>query len=621
MRLRSKLFLAQLPLGIALAVVALIAVFEITKLGESSERILAENYRSVLAAQRMKDSIERMDSAALFLVVGQRDRALTQAAEHRRRFEAELRVEERNITEPREADVARKLRAAWGEYQRVFNGLAAGSGPAPTAGAYFQRLEPAFLAVKEQAEEILDLNQDAMVRKSEAARRKARRTIGLMDGVSLVALLLGIVASGWVTGRLLRPLGSLSQAARRVGEGDLDARAAVVGGDEIAGLAREFNQMAERLGGYRASSLGELLLAQEASQTTIDSIPDPVVVFDVEGRVLSLNQAAETLLGVTAGPSAGGPLGRVEPGLRSVIERVKNHVLAGKGPCTPKGFQDAVSASTPEGLRYFLPRATPLYARPQGIAGAAVILQDITRLWRFEELRNDLVATVAHEFRTPLTSLHLAIHLCTEQAAGPLTDKQADLLHAAREDCERLQGIVDDLLDVTRLRAGKVELKRRPVPPEDLLTEVVEARQAEARQRGIVIETEVVPSLDGVLADPDRIHLVLSNLLSNALRYTADNGTVTLGAGPDEAGVRFEVRDTGQGIAPEHQDRVFERFYRVPGAPPGGAGLGLSIAREIVEAHGGRIGVESEVGRGSTFWFTLPVAPGEGEAPAAPDVA
>lgn len=621
MKLQSKLFLAQWPLGIALAAVALIAVFEITKLGGISERILTENYRSVLAAQRMKEAIERIDSAALFVVAGHRERALVQAAPNRRRLEAELRVAEQNITEPGEREIARRLRGAWEEYEKLFDEFAGERGAAPTADVYFRKLEPAFRGVKDQASEILAINQDAMVRKSEAARRKADRTLGLMEGVSLVALVLGFVGSGWATGRLLQPLDSLSQAARRLGEGDLKARAMVVGGDEIARLAREFNEMAERLGEYRASSLGEMLLAQEASQATIDSIPDPVVVFDVEGRVLSLNQTAETLLGITAGASAGGPLGRVEPGLRSVILRVKDHVLAGKGPCSPKGFQEAVCVPTPEGVRYFLPRATPLYAQPQGIAGATVILQDITRLHRFEELRNDLIATVAHEFRTPLTSLRMAIHLCVEQAAGPLTEKQMDLLHAAREDCERLQGIVDDLLDVTRLREGKVELKRRAVSPEDLLTQAVEARQAEARQRGIVIETELVPSPGSVLADPDRIQIVLANLLSNAIRYTHDNGTVSVGAAQDEAGVRFEVRDRGQGIAPEHQDRVFERFYRVQGAPPGGAGLGLSIAREIVEAHGGRIGVESEVGRGSTFWFTLPVAQGEGEAPAAPDAA
>jgi hypothetical protein len=155
MRLRSRLFLAQLPLGIALAAVALIAVFEITKLGESSQRILAENYRSVLAAQRMKESIERLDSAALFLVVGERKKGLDQAARHRHHFEAELRVEEQNITEAGEKAATVRLRAAWGEYAKVFDRLAATPGRTPSASIYFGSLEPLFLRVKAEADDIL----------------------------------------------------------------------------------------------------------------------------------------------------------------------------------------------------------------------------------------------------------------------------------------------------------------------------------------------------------------------------------------------------------------------------------------------------------------------------------
>lgn len=237
-----------------------------------------------------------------------------------------------------------------------------------------------------------------------------------------------------------------------------------------------------------------------------------------------------------------------------------------------------------------------------------MVLQDVTRLRRFDELKNDLVSTVAHEFRTPLTSLHMAIHLCTEQAAGPLTDKQADLLHAAREDCERLQGIVNDLLDLARLQAGKLELHLALTSVDALVEAAVGAQEAQARQRGLSLESDVTPGLPEVQVDTERVQLVFGNLLANALRFTPAGGEVRVRASPDEGGVRVEISDTGPGIAPEFQERVFERFFRVPGAPSGGAGLGLFIAKEIVLAHGGEIGVTSELGKGSTFWFRLPVA-------------
>src|SRR6185369_11217788 len=153
-----------------------------------------------------------------------------------------------------------------------------------------------------------------------------------------------------------------------------------------------------------------------------------------------------------------------------------------------KGFEEAVKVPSSEGDRYFLPRATPVYEEQGGIAGATVILQDVTRLRRFDELRNDMVATVAHEFRTPLTSLRMAIHLCLEEAVGPLTPKQAELLWAGREDCERLQGIVDDLLDLSRIQSGRIELQLKPVAPGELLEGALHAHRAAAQAKGVTFE-------------------------------------------------------------------------------------------------------------------------------------
>jgi signal transduction histidine kinase len=191
---------------------------------------------------------------------------------------------------------------------------------------------------------------------------------------------------------------------------------------------------------------------------------------------------------------------------------------------------------------------------------------------------------------------------------GPVTEKQADLLYAAREDCERLQAMVDDLLDLSRIEAGRVEMHPRPTPVAGLVEAALEAHQAAAEERDIHLGT-TAPLPDGeVMADPERVALVFANLITNALRYTPKNGEVWVGAQQVNGTMRFEVTDTGVGIPQEYQSRLFEKFYHVPGGPVGGAGLGLSIAKEIVNGHGGDIGVKSEAGQGSTFWFTLPHA-------------
>jgi len=256
---------------------------------------------------------------------------------------------------------------------------------------------------------------------------------------------------------------------------------------------------------------------------------------------------------------------------------------------------------------YFLPRATPLYGGA-GVVGVTVILQDVTRLRRFDELKNDVVATVAHEFRTPLTSLRMAIHLCLEGRAGPLTPKQGELLYAGRDDCERLQHMVDDLLDLARLQSGKADLAIEPLQVATLLQDSRENHLADARHAGIDIDTDLVIDLPDVQADRERVALVLSNLIANAIRHSPSGGQVSLGASAEDDAVRFEVRDSGPGVPPELRERIFDRFFRAPGEPPGGSGLGLSIAKEIVEAHGGQIGVTGDPGRGATFWFTLPTS-------------
>jgi len=414
---------------------------------------------------------------------------------------------------------------------------------------------------------------------------------------------------------MLQPLSVLSEATRKIGEGNFDTRAHVRGNDELARLARDFNAMAARLAEYRKSSLGELLQAHLSMQAAIDSIPDPVAIFSVEGSLQNVNYAAETLLGLRTDSSSKDPLKSIHASTGAVIERVRSHVLSGKGAYSPRGFEDAVQLPTLLGDRYFLPRGAPVYETRGVVVGATVILQDVTRLRRFEELKNDIVATVAHEFRTPLTSLRMAVHLCTEQVAGPLTDKQAELLHAAREDCDRLQGMVDDFLDLSRIESGRVEIYPLPSAVADLIKHSVEDCKAEADLKGVNLSASLsIPSVS-VLADHDRIAHVFSNLIGNALRHTPKEGSITLDATLVDNSVRFAVTDTGSGIAKEYHERIFEKFYQVPESGPKGTGLGLYIAKEIVRAHGGEIGVESEPGKGSTFWFTLPSVSSKGVLP------
>jgi len=607
MSLYKKLLLAQTPIALALAVVGIFSVVAISYLGSHSQGIMKDNYRSVLAAQRMKEAIERMDSAALFMVAGQQQKGVEQGEKYRPVFEAELKVQEGNITERGEKEFTAGLRTAWTAYQLKFDRLQKSGTTNDMRTLYFAELEAAFYKVKSTADEILAINQDAMLHKSDEVRRTAERMNAITITVVLVAFVLGLVVSTFLTRRMLQPVSALSDATRKIGEGDFNTRAHVRGNDELAQLARDFNSMAARLAEYRKSSLGELLQAHLSMQAAIDSLPDPVIIFGTKGELQNTNLAAQTLLGLRAGEGQKEPLKSLAASVSNIIERMRSHVLSGKGAFQPRGFEDAVQLPTLLGDRQFLPRATPVYETQGVIVGATVILQDVTRLRRLEELKNDVVATVAHEFRTPLTSLRMAVHLCTEQVVGPLTEKQAELLGTAREDCDRLQTMVDDLLDLSRIESGRAELFPLPTPVSELIEHALDEHKAEAAGKGVRLNADLHSADVTVLADHERIGHVFSNLIGNAIRYTPGDGAITVRAEVKNGVVRFTVSDPGKGIPKEYQARLFEKFFRVPdNTDHKGTGLGLYIAREIVRGHGGDIGVESEAGKGSTFWFTLP---------------
>jgi signal transduction histidine kinase len=613
--------LAMAPLVLALAAVGVVSGLVARALARQPGLILADNYRSVLAAQRMKEAVERVDQSVLLELLGQ-SRDAAGLDQHVAQFEHELAAEAENITEAGEQEAVDEVRAGWSDYKQVRARVERTDDDDDRLALYSGDLSHAFAQVKRGTDEILDINQDAMVRKSQ---RTERRAMGFEHSLTLAVVLasiLGLFASVSLTRRLLRPLGVVSAAVRRFGQGDTQVRARVHGANDIAQLAQEFNTMADRLERYRKSSLGELIQAQQAAQAAIDSLPDPVVMLDATGALQGCNQAAATLLRLDAKGTGSLSFDEVDPAVRSLVDRLRAHVLGGRGAYSPKGFEDSLRVTTPEGERIYLPRATPLYGESGNVAGTALVLQDVTRLFRFDELKNNLVATVAHEFRTPLTSLHMAIHLCTEETVGPLNPKQADLLFAAREDCQRLQTIVDDLLNLSRIEAGRIDLHKRRVDPDSLVSLAVDVHRSAAEQRKLTLRTEIDPGLPEVFADPDRLQLVFTNLLTNAIRYSQPGGEIVIRARAEDestgqAGsallktnlIRFEVVDNGPGVPVEHQSGLFEKFFRVPGSPAGGAGLGLFIARGIVQAHDGRIGITSEAGKGATFWFTIPAAP------------
>lgn len=594
MTLRRKLLLSQAPLIAALVVVAIAALYAAVRFGSAPGEILFENFRSFDAGRSMSHTIELVDQRALSAHLAGESLQSEELSLLLESIDRELHLQENNITEEGEREATDRLRRAWVAYR-------AGLEEAGTAGGLEAHRERS-RALRSAVDRIVELNRDAMRRKSETARSEAEGISAALTAVSITACLLAIVLSGAWIRRILAPVRVLEHAVRRLSEGDFDARIRVVGSDEIASLSRLFNDMAARLQGYRESSIGELIDAKNRLESVMDSLADAVIVYDLDGAPVARNEAAARMLGAE---NLG--LDRLPEGLDVAVGDAFRRVRQSGEAHEPPSLDVAVEIPGSPSPRWVIASATPVRSQGDVLSGVTVALRDVSRVRRLEGFHGDLVAAAAHELRTPLTSLHMAVHLCLERAAGPVTDRQEDLLTTAREDCERLQSVVDDLLEMARLESGSARLSRSKVNVGELVRDALSRHEAEARQRGTALEMVPGDSLLAIDADFSRLERVLDNLIENAFVHAGGGGRVALGFEKDGSSVRIFVDDAGPGIPDEMRRRVFAKFFRVPGTEKQGSGLGLAIVEDIVRAHGGQVGIDRSDLGGARLWFSIPL--------------
>ncbi len=603
MSLRTKLLVGYLGFIVALGVLGAWSARTLQQMSAVSGRIISENYESVVAAQDMKESLERQDSAALFELLGQHERAGRQAAEHRARFDAAFERAAANTTEIGEREIVEAIRQGRDEYYRRFDEFARAAGD--RTPQFFGVLEPRFNQVRADCDRLLHVNQEAMRRKADAASQIARRwlLITLALAVALMAAGVGVEIS--LSNAILGPVRQLTAATTKMAGGDLEASVPVRAGDEIGTLAVGFNRMAERIRELRRSDLGKILIAQQTTEAAIDSLYDPVLVTDSDRRLTRINPAAERLFGARA-DVVGRPIEQVTRDSR--IAQAVADVLRSGGTVASES-PAAVLPWAVDGARLaFRIRSTPMRDADGRLVGAVTLLEDITHLSEISRLKSEFIAAASHELRTPLTSVQMGIHLLIEDASSVMTDRQRDILQVCRDDTARLDRLMRELLDLSKIESGDVTPIRVAVRPAALIREAVDPLRLQIEARDLTLAVDAAPDLARVFVDRSQIERVISNLVTNAARATPAGGTIRVAAAPRDREVAISIADTGMGIPAEYLATIFEPFVRVPSTPGGGAGLGLTICRRIIEAHGGQLSVQSELGKGSTFTFTVPMA-------------
>ncbi len=607
MRLRQQILSGYAVPALLLVGVVAWAVLHLVSLGRASGAILRENYRSILAAEWMLSSLERQDSAVLLSLGGRPDEGRATFHENEGVFLLWLGRAKDNVTLPGEGDLLGAIERRYGSYRDL---SADAVGPAAPATAeplarYAAEIQPAFLAVRERCIELRHLNQSAMYDASERADLVARTAIWSTLGVALAALAVAAVLGWAISGRVTRPLAALTQASRRVGAGDYAVRVSTAGRDEVTALAHEFNRMAEQLERYHALNIEKVLAEQEKGEAVLQSIEDGLVVLAPDLGVLDANRAARHLLGLPPGEPLPRTCADLLPGA-PLVDLVKGALAPRTTPADER--ERVVPVARGGDRRHLLVSATPIRGHAGDRRGIVLLLKDVTRLKELERLKSEFVMAASHELRTPLASIGMSIDLLREHVAASLAPRDQGLLAAAHEEVQRLVALVSDLLDLSRIESGRIALEFEPVDVTDLVDRVRSLFRTQAEQRGVEVSCRIEAGLPRVRADAAKATWVLTNLVSNALRYVPEKGHIEIGIRRIGAFVHVGVRDDGPGIPPEYQSRIFQRFVQVRGRESGGTGLGLTIAREIVRAHGGTIWVESKEGHGSLFTFTLPVA-------------
>ncbi len=440
-----------------------------------------------------------------------------------------------------------------------------------------------------------------VVRTSVAATALDRTLRGLYlriaGGGLLVALAVSLVSLG-VSRRIARPLEEMRRGADRFAHGELGQPLPVTGAEEVAGLAEALNRMAGQLD----DRLGTVVRQRNEQEAVLASMVEGVLAVDRGERILRLNGAAEQLLGVTSAEATGRPI--QEAVRKTDLQRFVTRALESEDPVE----SDIVLRSAGE-ERFLQAHGTMLRDAQGEQIGALIVLNDVTRLRRLENMRKDFVANVSHELKTPITAIKGSVETLLDGALSDPESARRFLQIIARQG-ERLNLIIDDLLTLSRIEqeADRREIALQRTPLQEVLRAAVQACSVAAAGRKVLIDLEVPEGLE-VQVNPALLEQAVINLIDNAVKYSPADTRVRVEAEASGEGVSVRVRDQGCGIPREHLPRLFERFYRVDKArsrKAGGTGLGLAIVKHIVQAHGGRIEVESAPGEGSTFTILLP---------------
>jgi NtrC-family two-component system sensor histidine kinase KinB len=453
----------------------------------------------------------------------------------------------------------------------------------------------------------MDMNMEAIQRKSDFAQQTANKAM-LWIGVSgTLCFLIAFVLLVNLPSNIANPIKSLSESIKQIADKNYSQRVHFESHSEYGQLAKSFNTMAKKLEEYNNSNLAKLMMEKKRIETLINKMHDPVIGLDENLQILFANEEASKITGLKQDDLIGKSSTALALKNDLIRALIRDLVLPNdKQPVNTAPIK--IFAENKES--YFEKETIDIAIVPTGehelrSYGHVIFLRNVTSYKELDSAKTNFIATVSHEFKTPIASIKMSLQLLENEQIGKLNQEQLNLIDSIKDDANRLLKITGELLNMTQVESGNIQLSLRPEDPKEIVSYALNATRLQAEQKQIKIDFICRDNMSKVIVDIEKTAWVVTNLVSNAIRYSYDNSSILIKLEETQNQIQLSVKDAGQGIAPQYQHKIFDRYFRVPGTNKEGTGLGLAISKELIEAQGGEIRVESEFGAGSTFLILL----------------
>lgn len=571
MRIKAKLTVGVGALFLLILALAIVSGWYVNQLKKDTNNILVANYNTLQYARNMLLSLEdvRSDKSAVDT------------------FQKNLDLQKQNVTEIGEIEATNLI-------VKHFKDLK-------------ENPEDSIVisSIRKDITELMRLNMEAINRKSDIADDTAQKAIVIISVTGSLCFLIAFILLVNLPSNIANPIKELTDSIKEIAGQNYKKRVHFESHNEFGDLAKSFNTMAEKLEEYSESKLDKILKGKKRIETLIDNLHDPVIGIDENKKVLFANEEALNICGLKKEEFIGKQIQDVAV-TNDLIRSIIKDIFLPK-PKNAKSEQLKIYADRKES--YFEKEVVDINIVPTGEAdsefiGQVILLRNITPFKELDLAKTNFMGTVSHEFKTPIASIQLGIQILENEKTGHLNEEQKGLVNGIKDDADRLLRITGELLNIAQVESGAIQVNLISSEIKPMIEYAVNANKSAADHKNIKIDVDIDNNAL-VAADSEKTAWVLTNLISNAVRYSYENATIFVKAEKENDQIKFSVTDTGQGIQPQFLDKIFERYFRIPGTKKEGTGLGLSISKEFIEAQGGKIWIESEYGTGSTFCFTL----------------